>query len=107
MGPMTRREMRVPDKKTRPAVTAVDGLAPSTGMSGRTEKAEKKHAKRDSQAKWKARMCGEAMERSRNSIARSSKFTGMIGSRSVIVFFLDHLLCNLLLSVSKLVPPHI
>lgn len=94
-GPMTRRATKVADRETTPAVTAVDGLTPSTGRSGGTEKAVKKHVKRDSQAKWKALMCGNVKERGRSSIARFSESTGMLtGSWSIIVFFFDYLLCN-------------
>lgn len=47
-----------------------------TAMSGGMEKVEKKQENKDNHARWKARMCGDAMENGLNSVAFPSSSTG-------------------------------
>lgn len=46
------------------------------GRSGGIEKVEKKQEKRESQARWKARICGEDIEKGWNLVALLSASTG-------------------------------
>lgn len=59
-GPMARREMMEPAKAAIPAVPTSEGerwrSSRIMGRRGGMEKVEKKHEKRESHARWKARM---------------------------------------------------
>lgn len=73
VGPMARREKMEPTKDAMPAlpISLAVRLRSSRiiGRRGGIEKVEKKHEKRESHARWKARMWGGAIEKSRNSVA--------------------------------------
>ncbi|KAL3526078.1 hypothetical protein ACH5RR_014450 [Cinchona calisaya] len=79
-GPIARREMMDPRKEAMPALpTSEEERLRSflmMGRSGGMEKVEKKQEKRESHARWKARMWGEDIENGRNSVALWSESTG-------------------------------
>lgn len=72
-GPIARREKIEPRKEAIPALPTSEGVRLRSflmmGRSGGMEKVEKKHEKRESHAKWKARMWGDDIENGRNSVA--------------------------------------
>lgn len=72
-GPIARREKMEPTKDAIPALPTSDAVRLRSflmiGRSGGMEKIEKKQLKRESHARWKARMWGEEIENSRNSVA--------------------------------------
>lgn len=72
-GPMARRETMEPAKAAIPAVPTSEGerwrSSRMMGRRGGMEKVEKKQEKSESQARWKARMCGDERENGRNSVA--------------------------------------
>ncbi|KAK0589532.1 hypothetical protein LWI29_015506 [Acer saccharum] len=80
MGPIARREKMEPTKEAMPATAMSDCVSLRSsrmmGMSGGIEKVEKKQAKSESHARWKARMWGDESENGRNSVALSSASTG-------------------------------
>lgn len=91
-GPMARREKTEPTKAATPEALMSASVrwrsARMTGRSGGMEKVEKKQAKSESQAKWKARMCGCATEKGRKTAALPSESTGRVkrGSSGDLVF---------------------
>lgn len=72
-GPIARREMMEPVKAAIPAVPTSDGerlrSSRMMGSRGGIEKVAKKQEKRESHARWNARMCGDERENNRNSVA--------------------------------------
>lgn len=72
-GPIARREKIEPIKEAMPAwlmsVSVRLRLSRITARSGGIEKVEKKHEKRESHARWKARMWGGAIENGRRTVA--------------------------------------
>lgn len=101
IGPMAKREKIEPTKEAIPAAAIVDWVRFRSwrmiGMSGGIEKVEMKQAKSDSQARWKARMCGLVKEKGRNTVALLSSSTGrengggigfvVVGKSSIFVCF--------------------
>lgn len=82
-GPIARRENMDPTKEAIPAFAmSVSVRLRSSRMMGRSggmEKVEKKQEKRDSHARWKARMWGGAAEKGRSTVALPSESTGREG----------------------------
>lgn len=72
-GPIARREKMEPRNDAIPAVPTSEAVRLRSflmmGSSGGMEKVEKKQEKRESHARWKARMWGEDIENGRNTMA--------------------------------------
>lgn len=80
MGPMAMREKIEPRKAAMAArdvwVSVRLRSSRMTARSGGMEKVEKKQENKESHARWKARMCGAAIENGLNSVAFLSSSTG-------------------------------
>lgn len=78
--PMATRAKTAPETAAIPAfpmsVAVRLRLSLMIGNRGGAAKVETKHAKKEIQERWNARMCGAATENSRNSVALCSESTG-------------------------------